>query len=48
MDCDILLRSIGYQSKPIENVIFDKKNHIIPNSNGCVLAEVNYSKEEIF
>jgi len=39
MDCDVLLRSIGYQSKPIENVIFDKKNHIIPNSNGCVLAE---------
>ena len=39
MDCDVLLRSIGYQSKPIENVIFDKKAHIIPNSNGCVLAE---------
>jgi len=38
IECDVLLRSIGYQSKPIEDIIFDKKNNIIPNSNGCVLS----------
>jgi len=47
IDCDVLLRSIGYQSKPMEGVIFDKKNNIIPNSNGCVLSAVVFKKNWI-
>ncbi len=47
MDCDILLRSIGYKSKPIEGLIFDENNNIVPNSNGCVISAVVYYSIEI-
>lgn len=31
----------------MEGVIFDKKNNIIPNSNGCVLSAVVFKKNWI-
>lgn len=40
IDCDILLRSIGYQADPMPEIHFDYRNSIIPNSYGCVIAEV--------
>lgn len=34
--CDALIRSIGYQSIPIDGVPFDTSRSIIPNDFGCV------------
>ena len=43
MNCELILKSVGYQSESIEGVPFDSKKCIIPNKNGRVYIPV---KEE--
>ena len=41
INCDVCIKSIGYQAEQIDPLInFDKKNHVILNSNGCIISEV--------
>lgn len=39
MDCELLIKSIGYKSQPIEGIPFNTKTHTIPNLMGCVLND---------
>jgi NADPH-dependent glutamate synthase beta subunit-like oxidoreductase len=36
--CDLVFRSVGYKSVPLEDVPFDKKLGIIPNTGGRVIS----------
>ena len=41
INCDVCIKSIGYQAEQIDpSINFDNKNHVILNSNGCVISEV--------
>lgn len=43
INCDVCIRSIGYQAEKIDPYInFDFKNHKIYNSNGCMLSHVKF------
>ena len=35
--CELLIKSIGYKSIPLEGVPFDPKTNTIPNHYGCVV-----------
>jgi len=37
--CDLLIKSIGFKSKPIQGIPFDSKTCTVPHSQGCVLNE---------
>jgi NADPH-dependent glutamate synthase beta subunit-like oxidoreductase len=37
LECDVLVKSIGYKSLELEGVPFDRKTNTIPNSFGCVV-----------
>ena len=43
--CELILKSVGYQSESIDGIPFDFKKHIIPNKKGRVYIPV---KEENF
>ena len=38
LNCQLLIRSIGYRGVPLEGLPFDKEKGIIPHANGCVLG----------
>lgn len=38
VDCDMLIKSIGYKSMPIQGVPFDNKSSTITHHQGCVLT----------
>lgn len=49
IECDVCIRSIGYQAEQIDPFInFDRKNHIILNSNGCMISQVFFFKKKFF
>jgi adrenodoxin-NADP+ reductase len=37
MNCELILKSVGYQSEPISDIPFDFKRNIVPNLLGRVL-----------
>eukprot|EP00624_Nannochloropsis_granulata_P007271 evm.model.NODE_7041_length_21246_cov_21.304998.1 len=37
--CNLVLRSIGYKSQPLEGVPFDRKKAVVPNRQGRVLVQ---------
>jgi len=39
LPCNLVLRSIGYKSQPLEGVPFDRKKAVVPNRQGRVLVE---------
>jgi len=39
IECDMVLRSIGYKSLPLSGVPFDHKNGLVPNINGRVCTD---------
>jgi hypothetical protein len=39
IDCQLLIKSIGYQSVPVQGVPWDCKTNTIPNEFGCVTDE---------
>jgi adrenodoxin-NADP+ reductase len=39
LPCNLVLRSIGYKSQPLEGVRFDRKKAVVPNRQGRVLVE---------
>eukprot|EP00878_Enallax_costatus_P042799 GHUV01050276.1.p1 GENE.GHUV01050276.1~~GHUV01050276.1.p1 ORF type:complete len:172 (+),score=56.42 GHUV01050276.1:291-806(+) len=43
----MVLKSIGYKSLPIDGVPFDSKQGIVPNSAGRVLTGVNAQKDSV-
>jgi hypothetical protein len=38
-ECDLVLKSIGYSSMPIDDVPFDSRRSLIPNERGRVIDE---------
>ena len=47
IDSDIVIKSIGYQSTPIDGVPFDNRKKIIPHNFGCVVDPDQDNKEMI-
>ena len=39
IDAQMLIKSIGYQSKPIEGLPFDTRSATVPNTQGCVIDQ---------
>ncbi|MEK9726510.1 MAG: FAD-dependent oxidoreductase [Candidatus Margulisiibacteriota bacterium] len=48
LDCDILLRSIGYHGVPFKGLPFDDRNGIIPNNKGQVINIDKSPVKDIF
>ena len=38
LDAQLVLRSVGYQSVPLDGVPFDERNAVVPNSDGRVIG----------
>jgi NADPH-dependent glutamate synthase beta subunit-like oxidoreductase len=47
VDSEVVVKSIGYQTTPIEGVPFDKRKHTIPHHFGCVVDPEQDNKELI-
>lgn len=39
IDCEMLVKSIGYRSNALPGVPFDPKTNTVPNRNGCVIDD---------
>lgn len=39
LECDALIKSIGYRSIAMHGVPFDSRKAVIPHEHGCVLGE---------
>ena len=37
IECDLVLRSVGYRAVPLPDVPFDERNYVLPNDEGRVL-----------
>ena len=37
IECDLVLRSVGYRAVPLPDVPFDERNYVLPNEQGRVV-----------
>lgn len=44
VNTELLIKSIGYQCKPIDGLPFDPKNCTVPHNHGCVLTDAKEGK----